>query len=66
MRACVRYADDVMIFCKSKRGAERVLKNIIPFIEEKLYLKVNEEKTKVAHIKNVKFFTQYFLDKYNI
>lgn len=32
----VRYADDCMIFCKSKRSAERTLKNIIPFIEGKL------------------------------
>ena len=29
----VRYADDCMIFCKSRKSAERTLKNIIPFIE---------------------------------
>jgi len=51
----VRYADDCMIFCKSKRSAERTLKNIIPFIEGKLFLKVNREKTTVAHISKVKF-----------
>ena len=28
----VRYADDCMIFCKSKKSTERTLKNIIPFI----------------------------------
>ena len=51
----VRYADDCMILCKSKRAAQRTLDHIIPFIEGKLYLKVNKEKTVVAHVKNVKF-----------
>ena len=51
----VRYADDAMIFCKSKRSAERTLDNIIPYIEGKLFLRVNREKTAVAHIKEVKF-----------
>lgn len=35
----VRYADDMLIFCKSKRAAERTLENLIPFIEQKLFLK---------------------------
>lgn len=51
----VRYADDCMIFCKSRRSAERTLANIIPYIEGKLFLKVNREKTEVAHISKVKF-----------
>jgi len=51
----VRYADDCMILCKSKRGAKRTLENLIPFIEKKLFLKVNKEKTKVSHIRYVKF-----------
>ena len=51
----VRYADDCMILCKSKRAAQRTLAHIIPFIEEKLFLKVNKEKTVIAHIKSVKF-----------
>lgn len=41
----VRYADDCMIFCKSKKSAERTLENIISFIEGKLFLKVNQAKT---------------------
>lgn len=41
----VRYADDCMIFCKSRKSAERTLENITPFIEGKLFLKVNREKT---------------------
>ena len=51
----VRYADDVLIFCKSKRAAERTLGNIIPYIEKKLFLKVNFEKTTVSHIRKIKF-----------
>jgi len=51
----VRYADDCMILCKSKRAAQRTLTNIVTFIENKLFLKVNTEKTIVAHIKDVKF-----------
>ena len=51
----VRYADDCMILCKSRRSAERTLASIIPFIEKKLFLKVNREKTSVAHISKVKY-----------
>ena len=51
----VRYADDSMLFCKSKRSAERTLNSITKFIEKKLFLKVNKEKTKAAHISKVKF-----------
>ncbi len=56
----VRYADDCMIFCKSKKGAERTLKNIIPFIEGKLFLKVNRNKTTVAHFSKVKYLGYSF------
>ena len=51
----VRYADDCMILCKSRRSAERTLSGIIPFIEKKLFLKVNREKTSVTHISKVKY-----------
>ena len=56
----VRYADDCMIFCKSRKSAERTLKNIIPFIEQKLFLKVNRKKTEVAYISNVKYLGYTF------
>ena len=55
-----RYADDVMILCRSERGADRTLRSIISFIEEKLFLRVNREKTKVAHIREVKFLGYSF------
>jgi len=59
----VRYADDCLILCKSKRGAERTRKSIIRFIEEVLYLKVNEEKTKVGYVRGIKFLGYSFYVK---
>ena len=51
----VRYADDMVIFCKSKASAEQTLEHIIPYIEKKLFLKVNKEKTVVAYATRIKF-----------
>ena len=51
----VRYADDMVIFCGSKASAEQTLEHIVPFIEKKLYLKVNREKTVVAYAGKTKF-----------
>lgn len=56
----VRYADDLVIWCKSKRGAERVMGSIIRFIESKLFLKVNKEKSQVGYCTNVKFLGYSF------
>lgn len=56
----VRYADDCMIFCKSRKSAERTLENIIPFIERNLFLKVNRDKTCVSHISKVKYLGYSF------
>lgn len=44
----VRYADDCIIFVKSEMSARRVLRNITHFIEEKLGLLVNAEKSKIV------------------
>lgn len=51
----VRYADDLLIFFKSKRSASRTLTNILPFIENKLFLKVNHDKTVVSYVGRIKF-----------
>ncbi|MBN2899148.1 MAG: group II intron reverse transcriptase/maturase [Clostridia bacterium] len=51
----VRYADDIMLFARCKRSATRIMAHILPFIENKLKLRVNKEKTKVAYIGHVKF-----------
>jgi RNA-directed DNA polymerase len=44
----VRYADDFMIYCKSRKAAERVRASITRFLTVKLKLKVNEEKSAVS------------------
>lgn len=51
----VRYADDMMIFCKNKASAFQALKHITPFIEENLFLRINGDKTIIAHADNIKF-----------
>lgn len=56
----VRYADDCMIFCKSRKSAERTLQNIVKYIERKLFLKVNREKTKVVYFNRAKFLGYTF------
>ncbi|MCK5906124.1 MAG: group II intron reverse transcriptase/maturase [Flavobacteriales bacterium] len=56
----VRYADDLVIFTRSKRSANRVLTSIVSFIEKKLQLKVNKQKTKVAYVSRIKFLGYAF------
>jgi len=50
-----RFADDCNIFVKSQEAAERVMRSVSKFIENKLKLVVNQEKSKVALSKQVKF-----------
>jgi RNA-directed DNA polymerase len=56
----VRYADDMLLFAKCKRSAERILANIVPYIENKLKLRVNREKTSVSYIGRIKFLGYAF------
>lgn len=51
----VRYADDCIIFTKSRKAAERVMENITKFIEKKLRLKVNRKKSKVDRPWRIKY-----------
>lgn len=51
----VRYADDCVIFTKTKKSAERVMQNITKFIETKLRLKVNRDKSKVDRPWRIKY-----------
>jgi len=50
-----RFADDCNIFVKSQKAAERVMATISQYIEKKLKLKVNQDKSKVALSDQVKF-----------
>lgn len=51
----VRYADDCVIFTKSKKSANRVMESITKFIEGKLKLKVNRTKSKVDRPWKIKY-----------
>lgn len=51
----VRFADDTAIFVKSRKPAVRVSEGITKFIEEKLKLKVNRDKTKVGKATQMKY-----------
>ncbi|WP_446898325.1 group II intron reverse transcriptase/maturase [Clostridium sp. LBM24168] len=56
-----RYADDCNIYLKTKKAAYRVMASITRFIEEKLKLKVNKDKSKVDRPWKLKYlgFTFY-------
>ena len=56
----VRFADDAIIFCKSRKSAERTLKNIVSYIEGKLFLEVNRAKTTVSHVSKIKYLGYAF------
>jgi RNA-directed DNA polymerase len=59
----VRYADDVRVFVRSKRAAERVLGSVARVIETRLHLVVNREKSRVvpASVMTMLGFGFYFV-----
>ncbi|MDD7588859.1 group II intron reverse transcriptase/maturase [Bullifex porci] len=60
----VRYADDMMIMCKSQRAAQRTYESISKFIEKKLFLNINKDKTKICHLsEDVKFLGYTFMKR---
>jgi group II intron reverse transcriptase/maturase len=50
-----RFADDCNIFVRTPKAAERVMANISGYIEKRLKLVVNQEKSQVARSERVKF-----------
>ncbi len=60
----VRYADDCVIFLKSKRSAERVLQSITRFLNQKLLLEVNEQKTKICRPVNFTLLGHGYVSSY--
>lgn len=50
-----RYADDVNIYVKSKAAGERVMASVTRFVEKRLRLRVNRQKSAVAHVRERKF-----------
>lgn len=59
----VRYADDCNVFVGSKRAGERVMESVSRFVEGKLKLKVNREKSAVARPWHRKFLGFSFLSQ---
>lgn len=53
--AFCRFADDANIYVGSERAATRVLESITKFIEKRLKLKVNQDKSKASQARGVKF-----------
>lgn len=53
--AFVRYADDVNIYVKSRRAGERVMATVTKFLETKLRLTVNTDKSEVGSPSKLKF-----------
>ena len=51
----VRYADDCIILTKSEKAANRIMISITKFLEEKLGLKVNVNKSKVDRPNGIKY-----------
>ena len=51
----VRYADDCIIMVKSEMAANRVMRSLSKFMEEKLSLKVNMNKSKVDRPQGIKY-----------
>jgi len=58
-----RYADDCNIFVRSLKAANRVMTSISIFIEQKLKLKINREKSKVGQSREVKFLGMTIIDR---
>ena len=58
----VRYADDMMIFCRNESSARQSLKHIAPYIEGNLLLKINSEKTFISPAENLKFLGYGFFN----
>ena len=57
-----RFADDCNIFVRSPKAADRVMKSISKFIEKKLKLKINRDKSKIGHSREIKFLGMTIID----
>ena len=47
---CIRYADDIVLLAKSKRASERLLATSTAYLEGRLKLKVNLEKSRTVSV----------------
>ena len=59
--AFVRYADDFVILKRSRKAAERAMGSVTKYVEGRLFLRVNRDKSFVAHIsRGVKYLGYAF------
>lgn len=59
----VRYADDMQIFVKNKHSAERVMESLTDFIENRMRLKVNKDKSAIRKSYQANFLGHSLLSK---
>ena len=52
----IRYADDIILLAKSIRAAERLLRTSTEYLEKKLKLKVNTEKSRAVSVYSIRNF----------
>ena len=52
----IRYADDIVLLAKSQRAAERLLETSSRYLEKKLKLKVNTEKSRAVSVYSIRNF----------
>ena len=52
----IRYADDIILLAKSIRAAERLLRTSTEYLEKKLKLKVNTEKSRAVIVYSIRIF----------
>ena len=52
----IRYADDIVVLAKSPRAAQRLLESTQRYLEGKLKLKMNVEKSKVVSVYSIRNF----------
>jgi len=62
----VRYADDFVVLCKTKRQAEKALDIVKQCIEEELGLQLSPEKTHISSMKDGFDFLGFSLSSYSI
>ena len=53
---CIRYADDIVLLAKSERAAKRLLETSTDYLEGKLKLTVNREKSRVVSVFSIRNF----------
>lgn len=53
---CIRYADDIVLLAKSERAAKRLLETGTDYLEGKLKLTVNREKSRVVSVFSIRNF----------